>query len=114
MPVSFNIPVVFLTNAEAMSFAESFLDMMKHYKVGTIIGEPTAGCNGDLTRNNMQFAFFTMTYNKFLNRDGSQHHGVGVLPDIYCTPTLSDIREGKDTQLETAKKYLYELESTHP
>jgi C-terminal processing protease CtpA/Prc len=114
IPVSINIPVVFLTNAEAMSFAESFLDMLKHYKVGTIIGEPTAGCNGDLTTNTMLFSSFTMSYNKFLNRDGSQHHGVGVLPDIYCTPTLSDIREGKDTQLERAKNYLYEMESTHP
>lgn len=80
--------------------------MMKFYGIGTIIGEPTAGCNGDATRNRMQFATFIMTYNKFLNRDGSQHHSIGVLPDIYCSPTIGDIRQNIDTQLEFAKKYI--------
>ena len=80
--------------------------MMKHYKVGIIIGEPTAGCNGDVTKNDLPFGTFFMTYNKFLNWDGSQHHGIGVLPDIYCKPTLTDIQKGLDTQLNFAVEYL--------
>ncbi len=108
-PVSFNIPVLFLTNAEAISFGETFMDMIKHYQIGKIIGEPTAGCNGDATRINMQFATFLMTYKKFLNRDDSQHHGVGILPDMYCSPTIADIRANIDTQLEFAKDYLSEM-----
>lgn len=107
-PVNLNVPVVFLANAEAISFGETFLDMVKHYKVGKIIGEPTAGCNGDATHIDRQFATFIMTYNKFLNRDSSQHHGVGILPDIYCSPTIRDIRRKIDTQLEFARKYLTE------
>ena len=101
-----NKPIIFLANAKAQSFAETFLDMMKHYKVGIIIGEPTAGCNGDVTKNDLPFGTFFMTYNKFLNRDGSQHHGIGVLPDIYCKPTLTDIQKGLDTQLNFAVEYL--------
>jgi len=80
--------------------------MMKYYKVGTIVGMPTAGCNGDVTRFQMPAATFFMTYNKFLNRDGSQHHAVGVLPDVYCDVKIIDIQRDIDTQLETAKKIL--------
>ena len=111
---SIDVPIVFLTDASALSFAETFLDMIKTNKVGTIIGESTAGCNGDATRIYLPFGTFFMTFNKFFNRDGSQHHGIGILPDIYCPPTLSDIQNGMDTQLEKAKIYLlYGMESNN-
>lgn len=104
-----DVPVVFLTDAKAQSFAETIMDMVKYYKIGTIIGEPTAGCNGDVTRNYMSIGTFLMTNNRFLNHDGSRHHGYGVLPDIYCSPIISDIQNGIDTQLEFSKKYLNNL-----
>ena len=106
LPVMITVPVVFLTDARAQSFSETILDMVKHYRIGTIVGEPSAGCNGDATKIDMPFATFFLTYNKFMNRDGSLHHGVGVLPDVYCVPTISDVSAGIDTQLEKAKSLL--------
>jgi len=113
-PISIQIPMAFLTNTNAQSFAETFMDMIKAYHVGTIIGAPTAGCNGDVTFINQKFATFPMTYYKVFNPDGSAHHSTGILPDIYCVPTMKDIQQGIDTELERAKKYLYEkLESAN-
>ena len=104
-PVSVQIekPVVFLVSEKAISFGDTFADIIKFYQVGTMVGTHTSGCNGDATRLSMPCADFFMTYNKFLNRDGSQHHGIGVLPDIYCEMLLSDIQKDIDTQLEKAK-----------
>lgn len=105
-PIQINKPLVFLSNEKTISFGESFIEMMKYYKVGTIVGMPTAGCNGDVTCFHMPAATFFMTYNKFLNRDNSQHHGIGIQPDIYSELKNSDIQRNIDTQLETAKKTL--------
>jgi len=106
LPIHFDKPMVFLIDGKVISFGETFADMMKYYKVGTLIGTHTAGCNGDITRFDMLCLPFLMTYNKFLNRDGSQHHGIGVLPDIECEMKISDIHQNIDTQLEKAKEFL--------
>lgn len=103
LPIQIDKPIVFLTNEKTISFGETFAEMIKFHKVGTIIGTSTAGCNGDATRLSMPCFDFFMTYNKFLNRDGSQHHGIGVLPDIHCEMQMSDIQRNIDTQLEKAK-----------
>jgi hypothetical protein len=104
LPVQIEKPLVFLTNGKTMSFGETFAEMVKFYKIGTLAGTHTAGCNGDATRLPMKCADFFMRYHKFLNRDGSQHHGIGVLPDINCEMQLSDIQRNIDTQLEKAKE----------
>ena len=99
-------PVVFLIDGKTMSFGETLADMMKFHQVGTLVGTHTAGCNGDATQLSMHSFPFFMTYAKFLNRDGSQHHGIGVLPNVHCEMQLSDIRNNTDTQLEKAKELL--------
>jgi C-terminal processing protease CtpA/Prc len=97
MPERFTCPVVFLTDANAMSYGETFMEMVKHYRIGTIIGEPTAGTNGDV-----RFDFeVMMTGLKFTSHDGSRHHGIGVIPDIIVHPEV-----GKDNVFEYAKSYI--------
>ena len=106
-PVQVEIPVVFLIDGKTLSFGETFAEMMKFYNIGTLVGTHTAGCNGDMTVFYGTYSYwFSMTYNKFLNRDGSQHHGIGVLPDLNCEMQVSDIRNNIDTQLEKAKELL--------
>ncbi len=95
--VRLTCPVVFLTDAGAISYGETFMEMVKHYQIGTIIGEPTAGTNGN-ARFDLEVL---MTGLKFLNHDGSQHHGIGVIPDIIVRPEV-----GKDNVLEYAKSYI--------
>ena len=40
--------VVFLTNARAVSYAETWMGIIEAYHLGTIVGEPTAGTNGNV------------------------------------------------------------------
>lgn len=37
-----------------------------------------------------------------VKHDGSQHHGIGILPDIYVKKTIEGIKEGRDEFLEKA------------
>ena len=106
LPIKIEVPIVFLINDETISFGESIVEMIKYYKIGTLVGTPTAGCNGDVTHINIPNCNFHMTYNKFYNRDGSQHHCIGIRPDYFCEMKISDIRKNIDTQLEFAKKII--------
>ena len=45
---------------------------------------------------------YIFTGYKFLNQDGSQHHGVGVLPDIECKQKMADVLQGEDTLINLA------------
>ena len=37
---------------------------------------------------------------KVLKHDGSQHHGIGILPTVKATRTRKGVAEGKDEVLE--------------
>jgi C-terminal processing protease CtpA/Prc len=93
-------PVVFLTDANALSFGETFMQMVKNYQIGTIIGEPTAGTNGD-ARFDLEVI---MTGIKFTNHDNSRFHGIGVIPDMIVRREVGEI----DNVLEYAKSYIRE------
>ena len=43
-----NAKVIFLTGGGAISYAESYMGFIKHYKLATIVGQPTAGANGNV------------------------------------------------------------------
>ncbi len=78
-----DIPVYFLADHKTMSWGETVMMLVKGYNLGTIIGTNTCGTNGDATQLNVPAFMFGMTALKAVNRDGSQHHGIGVVPDIY-------------------------------
>ncbi|MCD8046947.1 MAG: S41 family peptidase [Clostridiales bacterium] len=105
-PVHMDIPIVFLINGNTLSFGETIAEMVKEYQIGTLIGESTAGCNGDAFYITNHFASFSMSVFKFEKRDGARFHGIGVDPDIYCRITYKDILKGEDKLLVNAKKYL--------
>ncbi len=95
--------IIILTNGQAISASETFLAYIEGYKLATIIGQPTAGTNG--VYNNFDLSgdyriFFTGM--KVLKQNGSQHHGIGILPDIYVEKTIKGVKEGRDEFLEKA------------
>ena len=45
---------------------------------------------------------------KVLKHDGSQHHAVGVLPDVYVEKTIEGVKVGKDEYLEKAIEIILE------
>lgn len=99
--------VVFLTDARAMSYAESLMGIVEHYRLGEIVGKPTGGVNGN---QNVLFlpggyaVYFTgMRVDK---HDGSPLHNVGVLPTIPAERTIEGVRAGRDEILERALQWL--------
>jgi C-terminal processing protease CtpA/Prc len=93
--------VAFLTDARAISYAETFLGIVEHYRLGEIVGSPTAGTNGNVNSIELPGGYrVRWTGMKVLKHDGSRHHGVGILPTVPASRTLQGIRAGRDEVLE--------------
>ncbi len=90
-----DIPVYFLADHRTMSWGETVLMLVKNFRLGTIIGSNTQGTNGDATEISLPVWMYRLTAIKTLNRDGSQFHGIGVIPDIRVEHpfTIDDILE---------------------
>lgn len=98
---------VFLTNSNAQSQAETLMGIVEHYKLGEIIGQPTAGCNGNITGFPLLGGYwFAFTGMKVLKHDGSQHHLIGIKPTIAITYSEKDILESRDLEMEKALEIL--------
>lgn len=95
--------IIFITDGSAISYAESFMGFIKDFKLATIIGQPTAGTNGNVNPMNLPGGY-TISWTGMLvkNHDGSKHHLKGIVPDIYLTRTIKGISEGRDEFLEKA------------
>jgi C-terminal processing protease CtpA/Prc len=98
---------VLLVDERTVSNAEMLAQVIKHYKIATIVGRPTTGANGNINPigllNGFQLIFTGM---KVTNPDGSQFHSIGVIPDIIVEETIENITEGKDTLIEKAIEVL--------
>ena len=95
--------VVFLTDGSAISYAESFMSFVEHYRLAEIVGAPTAGANGNVNPFTLPGGFrVRWTGMRVLKHDGSQHHNVGIQPTVPLEPTIEGIRANRDELLEKA------------
>lgn len=95
--------ILFLVDGSNISWAESYMGIIAHYKLATIIGQPTAGTNGDVNSLSLPGGYLIQfTGTKTVKLDGSAHHGVGIKPDIYVEKTIKGIRENRDEILDKA------------
>ena len=93
--------VVFLTDARAISYAESVLGYVASHRLGTIVGATTAGTNGNVATFSMPAGFaIAFTGMRVTQHDGTPHHLVGIRPDIAVSPTIEGLRSGHDEVLE--------------
>jgi C-terminal processing protease CtpA/Prc len=98
-----NGKVFFLTNSSAISYAESVMAYVKAFKLATIIGEPTAGANGDVNWVTLPGGYtISFTGLKVTLHDGTQHFTKGILPDVTVLKSIQGIRENKDEVLAKA------------
>jgi hypothetical protein len=102
--------IVFLTDGRAISYAESVMGYVTDHKLGTIVGGATAGTNGNVAMFELPSGFRVGFTGMLVTRhDGrSQHHLVGVKPDIPLEPTLAGLRAGRDELLERASGLIRE------
>ncbi len=95
--------IIFITDGSAISYAESFMGYIEGYELGTIIGQPTAGTNGNINPFELPGGYrLSWTGMKVYKHNGSQHHAIGVAPDIFVTKTIAGVKAGKDEFLEKA------------
>jgi hypothetical protein len=94
--------VVFLTDARAISYAESVLGYVADRKLGTIVGSATAGTNGNVATIRTPGGFVVgFTGMRVTRHDGkTPFHLAGVAPDVPCVPTVEGLRAGRDEVLE--------------
>jgi C-terminal processing protease CtpA/Prc len=93
----------FIADGRAISYAESCMGIVEYYKLGEIVGGPTAGTNGNVNPFTLPGGYTLMwTGMKVLKHDGSQHHGVGIRPTIPISRTRAGVAAGRDELLERA------------
>ena len=99
----FSAKVAFLTDGRAISYAETYMGIIEHYKLAEIVGGPTAGTNGNVNPFALPGGYrISWTGMKVLKHDGSRHHGLGIQPTILASRTIKGVAEGRDEVLERA------------
>lgn len=95
--------VAFVVDGRAVSYAETWMAMVEAGRLGTIVGEPTAGTNGVVATIDLPGGYsMSFTGMKTLKHDGSLHHGVGIRPTIAVSRTIAGLAAGRDEALERA------------
>ena len=100
-------PVIVLTSGTTYSSAEQFVTGIRTMKRGTIVGEATGGSLSNpmvfqLPGGGMGFIGSKDDYYP----DGQLFNGIGIMPDVPVSPTIADIRAGRDRALEKAMEML--------
>jgi C-terminal processing protease CtpA/Prc len=79
------------------------LSFIEHYKLGEIVGQPTAGTNGNVNPFDIPGGCrISWTGMKVLKHDGSQHHLIGIQPTVPVIRTLQGVVQGRDEFFERA------------
>jgi hypothetical protein len=93
----------FIVDGRVISYAESIMGIVDAYHLGAIVGETTAGTNGDVNRGALPGGYgFTFSGLKVLKNDGSRHHLIGIRPTVPVRRTPAGIAAGRDEMLEAA------------
>lgn len=94
---------IIITAPCVVSSGETSMGIINHYNLATTVGEPTAGCNGNINMIYLPCGYKVMwTGMKVLKHDESQHHLIGFQPDYPIERTMEGIKNGKDEILEKA------------
>jgi C-terminal processing protease CtpA/Prc len=95
--------LILLIDGRAVSAAETVMGIVEAYRLADIVGEPTAGTNGNVNPFPVPGGYvLSWTGMRVLKHDGSRHHGVGILPTHPVSRTIKGITERRDEILEKA------------
>lgn len=102
--------IVFLIDASNISRIETYLSIIEQYRLGEMIGQTTAGTNGNVNRFSLIGDAYsdkgkisvTWTGMQVSKQDGSQHHLIGISPTYLVERTLLGVQEGRDEYIEKA------------
>ena len=95
--------VAFITTPGVVSYGETCMAIIDHFKLAMLVGEPTAGCNGNANFLPMPGGGTLMwTGMRVTKHDGSQLYLHGYEPDVPVARTIEAIKAGRDEMVERA------------
>lgn len=101
------VPIVILIGNLTFSAAEDFIIALDSAKVGTFIGEKTAGSSGNSIYINLPGGIYGQVCSMIdLYPDNREFVGYGINPNINVSKTVDDILEIKDSPLDIAIEYI--------
>ena len=113
LPLQLSRKIVFLADERSIGYSEGILSVVKHYKLGKIIGRKTASAPGEVSVMRLPGNFYlSMTSMYGISPDGKYINKTGVIPDITVEPTIEGISDGDDEVLMNAMGYLYDIKDS--
>ncbi|WP_205518069.1 S41 family peptidase [Sphingorhabdus sp. Alg239-R122] len=101
--------VVILVDETTQSAAEYHAMKLQAVSDATIMGVPTAGADGNISRFVLPGGIVTgISGIGVYYPDWSPTQRIGIQPDIFIEPTVQGIAQGRDEVLERAKQYIRE------
>jgi hypothetical protein len=98
-----NARIICLLDGRAVSAAESVLQILHDNHLATLVGEVSAGTNGNVKVVQLPGGFsMRFTGMRVRLRDGTVLQGKGIVPDHIVHPTLEGVRAGRDEILDEA------------
>lgn len=99
---------VLLADGRTISYAESLAAYFPAQKAGAIVGERTAGANGNVARASLPsgMSFFFSSMRVTLHDGTTSMHARGIPPDEPASPTVEGLRAGRDEILEHAIRHI--------
>ncbi|HYG64751.1 MAG TPA: hypothetical protein VEL74_19380 [Thermoanaerobaculia bacterium] len=95
--------VAFLMNSGVIGELESFLTLVEHYRIGALVGSPTAATIGEVSSIRLPGGYAVYwTGTRIRKQDGSRHHAVGIQPQLDVVRSRGLIAAGRDEVLEKA------------
>ena len=95
--------IAFIDNPGVVSYGETCMAIVDHFKLAMLVGEPTAGCNGNVNFVAMPGGGTLMwTGMRVTKHDGSQLYLRGYEPDVPVARTIEAIKAGRDEMVERA------------
>ena len=93
--------IAFLIDGRVLSYAESLMGTVEGERLGALVGGPTAGTNGGVDPFTVAGGhLLRWTGMEVRKKDGSPHHGVGILPTVPVGRTLAGVIAGRDELLD--------------
>jgi Periplasmic protease len=94
-------------DGRAVSYAESLIGYFAGQKTGRILGERSAGANGNIDIAKLPAGLdYIFTGMETTRHDGTVFHREGFAPDEEIAPTIPGLAAGRDEILERAVEEL--------
>jgi hypothetical protein len=104
LPPKLTAKAIFIIDQEVVSYGEAFMSIVENYKLGVIVGDSTAGTNGNKNTVKMPFEHTVIKFTGMnaTKLNGNNLVGVGIIPHVVLKPSIQGVILHKDELLDKA------------